>query len=113
MNQQPLLHSIHNTGSFSVKVALVHKTLHALHHFSAIHSTLQNYIAPEYHEKVFFQDHHVGISGQKADSISSCSYSAYADRFITSFNPRMETIYPTSQTPNQSTIEDYTSAIQQ
>jgi hypothetical protein len=88
VHQQPLLHSTHNTGSPSVKVALVNLALHdsALHHFSTIHSMLQNYTAPDFKDKVFFQDRTVSISGQKADSILSCSYSAIADRLITSFN---------------------------
>jgi len=89
-NRELLLHSIHNTGHSTTKVAIIPQKLYkaAMLHFSAIHSNLQQYVSPAYHSNVFIHGKKAGPSGQKSDSIPSCTYSAMADRLLSSFNPQ-------------------------
>jgi hypothetical protein len=60
----------------------------AMHQFSIIHNTLQQYVPPEYHARIFILDKTSGPAGQKADSIPSCTYSAMANRLLASFKPQ-------------------------
>lgn len=74
-----LLHSIHNTGKFCTKVALM-PTSHfdeALTQLSAIHSILTASFTSM-----------VGITGQNIDSISSCNSTAYATELLKLYNPQ-------------------------
>jgi hypothetical protein len=103
INRQPLLHSIHNTGSKTIKVVLVPTKLYdsTVHQLSIIHHTLKTYIPQEHHDKVFVGDNIVGISGQKADTVTSCSSSAYADRLLSGFNPQDGEDIPTIPAPKR------------
>ncbi len=86
----PLIYSIHNTGQPTTKVALVPHLNYqeVILQLSAVHSGLKAYIKPEHHKAVFVEGKEVCISGQTADTISSCSYSAYADRLLGEYNPQ-------------------------
>jgi hypothetical protein len=88
--KSPLLHSIHNTGNPTTKVALVPSNHfdEALNQLSAIHDILATNIASTYHSKVFVPKARAGITGQQIDSISSCNYSNYASQLLESFNPQ-------------------------
>jgi hypothetical protein len=90
MNRELLLHSIHNTGHSTTKVAIIPQQLYeaAMLHFSAIHSNLQQYVSTDYPSNVFVLGKKAGPCGQKSDSIPSCAYSAMADRLLSSFNPQ-------------------------
>lgn len=89
-SQELIMHSIHNTGNPTTKVAVIPRHLYnaTMHQFSVIHSTLQQYVTPEYHGKVFIPGKNAGPTGQKADSIPSCTHSAMADRLLASCNPQ-------------------------
>jgi hypothetical protein len=87
---EPLLHSIHNTGKPTTKVALV-STCHydaALTQLSAIHSILTSYIPQDYLDKVFIDSLQAGITGQQIDSVSSCNSAAYATELLSKYNPQ-------------------------
>jgi hypothetical protein len=87
---EPLIHSIHNTGSKTTKVVLV-TTAHyeeALTQLSAIHSILTSSIPQEYHTRVFINSLQVTITGQQIDSISSCNSAAYATTLLMKYNPQ-------------------------
>jgi hypothetical protein len=87
---EPLLHSLHNTGKMTTKVALV-PTGHyeaALTQLSAIHSILTSYIPKEYLDRVFIASMQAGITGQQIDSISSCNSAAYATELLNTYNPQ-------------------------
>ncbi len=86
----PLLHSIHNTGKSTTKVALVPSYHYeaANTQLSAIHSILASYIPPAYHECVFIESLQAGITGQQIDSISSCNSAAYATELLNRYNPQ-------------------------
>ncbi len=87
---EPLLHSIHNTGKPTTKVALV-STSHydsALTQLSAIHSILTSYIPKEYLDRVFIDSLQAGIRGQQIDSVSSCNSAAYATELLSKYNPQ-------------------------
>ncbi len=86
----PLLHSIHNTGNKTTKVALVPSSHHteALNQFSAIHSILMSNVLPEYHDKVFVSGARAGLTGQQIDSVSSCNCSSYASELLDLYNPQ-------------------------
>jgi hypothetical protein len=88
--QKPLLHSIHNTGQATVKVALTTTKNYeeAVTQLSAIHSILTANIPPAYHSKVFIGNTTASITGRQIDSISSCNYSTYADQLLSTFNPQ-------------------------
>jgi hypothetical protein len=103
INRQPLLYSIHNTGSKTIKVMLVPSKLNdwAVHQLSIVHHTLKPYISQEHHDKVFVGDNIVGISGQKADTVTSCSSWAYADRLLSGFNPQDGEDIPTIPAPKR------------
>jgi hypothetical protein len=87
---EPLLHSIHNTGKPTTKVALVTTGQYesAITQLSAIHSILTSYVPQENHDKVFINSLQVGITGQQVDSISSCNSAAYATALLNKFNPQ-------------------------
>jgi hypothetical protein len=68
-------------------------TCHICHmsHVASVNShklCIPTYIKPEYYNEVFVDGKEVCISGQTADTISSCSYSAYADRLLGEYNPQ-------------------------
>jgi hypothetical protein len=86
----PLIHSVHNTGNKTTKVAIVPSAHYeeALNQFSALHDILATNIANEYHNQVFLPDTRVGITGQRIDSISSCNYSSFASQLLSTFNPQ-------------------------
>jgi hypothetical protein len=72
---QVLLESIHHTGNPNKKVALL-PTRHyssAISQLTAAHSSLQEYIHPSFHDKVFFAGKEVTLADQQAYSISSSS----------------------------------------
>jgi hypothetical protein len=60
----PLIYSIHNTGQPTTKVALIPQLCYqeAILQVSAVHSGLQVYIKPEYHDDVFVAGAKVCIS---------------------------------------------------
>jgi len=55
MNRELLLHSIHNTGYSTTKVAIIPPKLYeaAMLHFSAIHSNLQKYVSPDSQQRFY------------------------------------------------------------
>jgi len=80
---QVLIESIHNTGNPATKVVRVppkhyHSTISQL---TAVHSGLQAYIDPSFHDKDFIRGTEVCLAGQKADSISSCTYAAHINPY--------------------------------
>jgi hypothetical protein len=90
---QVLLESIHHTGNPYKKVALV-PTRHytsAISQLTAAHSSLQEYIHPSFHDKVFIAGKEVTLAGQQAYSISSSSYAARVDQLLGNFNPQDDT----------------------
>lgn len=86
----PLLHSIHNTGNKTTKVALVPASHYseALSQLSAIHSILTSNVAPEFHDRVFLPGAQAGVTGQQVDSVSSCNCSSYASELLNLYNPQ-------------------------
>jgi hypothetical protein len=86
---QVLIESIHNTGNPNTKVVLVPpKHYHsAISQLTAVHSGLQAYIDPSFHDKVSIQGTEVCLAGQKADSISSCTYTAHIYPLLGKFQP--------------------------
>jgi hypothetical protein len=86
----PLLHSIHNTGNKTTKVALVPSSHYteALNQLSAIHSILTSNVSPDYHEKVFVHGTRAGLTGQQVDSVSSCNCSSYASELLDLYKPQ-------------------------
>jgi hypothetical protein len=100
--QVPLLHSIHNTGNKTTKVALVPSAHYsdALTQLSSIHSILMSNIAPEYQDRVFVKGARAGLTGQQIDSVSSCNCSSYASELLNLYNPQggeEETVHPTAK----------------
>jgi len=87
---EPLLHSIHNTGKPTIKVALVPRNHYeaATTQLSAIHSILASYISPAYHDQVFIPSLTAGITGQQIDSVPSCNSAAYATDLLNRYNPQ-------------------------
>jgi hypothetical protein len=86
----PLLHSIHNTGKSTTKVALVPSNHYeaAITQLSAIQSILASYVPPDFHDKVFIESMPAGITGQQIDSISSCNSAAFATELLNRYNPQ-------------------------
>ncbi len=99
IEEDQLLHSIHNTGKPHIKAALVQlsKYTDALRQLELINTTLSNEIDPHYHKNVFLEGVQPDISGQRVDSLYSCNYSAYASTLIGSFNPQDDVQEPLSQ----------------
>jgi len=85
-----LLYSIQNTGNLTTKVALIPPLYYeiAMRQLSVIHSILLSHVSQDFHDEVFIPGKEVCIAGQLANSISLCSYSAYADRLLGSYNPQ-------------------------
>ncbi len=113
----PLLHSVHDTGNKTTKVALVKTSLHeeALNQLAAIHEILTANVSQEYHQAVFVNNARAMITGRQIDSISSCNYSSYTDRLLSNFNPQEGEDGTTQVTSKCSrlTLITYAAALQQ
>jgi hypothetical protein len=101
VHDSKLLHSIHNTGHPSTKVALVSSSNYddAIGQFYNITNILINHIPEEYHPNVFYQNANPTVSGPCSDSISACNYSSFASDLLTAHLPVHQA---TNSTPGES-----------
>ena len=85
-----LLHSIHNTGKPTTKVALVKEENYqeALDQLANLENLLTTSIHSDFHSNVFVEGARPGISGYQADTISSCNYSSYASELLSTVHPQ-------------------------
>jgi len=96
-----LLHSIHNTSKPGVKVGLVPSSKYeaALGQFANIQNILTNSIQEKYHASVFISGNRPQMSGRQVDSISSGSYSTFADALLADYNPQTGDEQPPEYVP--------------
>jgi hypothetical protein len=85
-----LIHSIHNTSRSTTKAVLVQRTKleSAIDQLSNIANILKNNIEHSFHGNVFVSGTEPALTGQQADSISSCNSSSYASTLLNNFNPQ-------------------------